>query len=82
MEFCHSHLACALHRLANALRAFAYCLALLGATHPAGAQPPEAFQEAVQRALKDAGSSAAPAAAAGGAATAGDGACARDGTCL
>ncbi|PSC71556.1 DSBA oxidoreductase [Micractinium conductrix] len=47
-----------------------------------GAQPPEAFQEAVQRALKDAGSSAAPAAAAGGAATAGDGACARDGTCL
>ena len=47
----------------------------------AGAQPPEAFQEAVHLALKEAGSSAAAADAAGtgGAADSG-GACARDGS--
>ncbi|KAL4457794.1 hypothetical protein ABPG75_012659 [Micractinium tetrahymenae] len=44
-----------------------------------GAQPPEAFQEAVQRALREAGSSAAGAAAAGGSGAANGGACTREG---
>ncbi|KAL4443051.1 hypothetical protein ABPG77_008542 [Micractinium sp. CCAP 211/92] len=44
-----------------------------------GAQPPEAFQEAVRRALKEAGSSAAGAAAAGSGGAADGGACTRDG---